>query len=80
MPTKTGDRDPVEVVVHDLQFEFEGRLPDEIIVSLAEEEVSAFETAKVRDFVPVMAWRRARVRARWLVARGSDRTEPRPTS
>jgi uncharacterized membrane protein YcjF (UPF0283 family) len=60
-------RDPVQVVTHDLQAEFDDTLSHETIAMLASEEVQAFEDAEVREFVSILAWRRARRRA-WVLA------------
>jgi hypothetical protein len=70
-------RDPIRVVVHDLQVEFEGSLSDETIAALAAEEVGALEDSAVRAFVPTLAWRRARRRASAL-AWGGEAPGSRP--
>ncbi len=69
-PVEMGVRDPVQVVTNDLLAEFSGTLSHETISSLALEEVRAFEDAGVREFVPILAWRRARRRAWALAWRG----------
>jgi len=66
-PVELGVRDPVQVVTHDLLSEFNEALSHETISLLAAEEVQAFEDAGVREFVPILAWRRARRRA-WALA------------
>ncbi|MGZ5290674.1 MAG: three-helix bundle dimerization domain-containing protein [Actinomycetota bacterium] len=66
-----GVRDPVQVVTHDLLAEFDETLSHETISTLAVEEVRAFEDAEVREFVSVLAWRRARKRA-WVLAWGGE--------
>ncbi|MGZ5290463.1 MAG: three-helix bundle dimerization domain-containing protein [Actinomycetota bacterium] len=66
-----GVRDPIQAVVNDLKGEFEESLSHETISALAAEEVRAFEDATVREFVPMLAWRRARRRA-WLLAWRGD--------
>ena len=67
MSVEIVERDPVHVVESDLATEFHGRLTHEVIVSLAREEVAALDSAVVRSFVPVLAWRRARQRAQRLL-------------
>lgn len=69
MPVAVGQVvDPVAVVERELGKEFAGQLPDRTLETLAEEEVAAFENAHVPDFVPIFAGRRARVRAKQMVA------------
>lgn len=58
------DRDPIAVVEHDLSVEFGNRLPGDTLHAIAEEAVSELAGARVRDYVPILAWRRARSRAR----------------
>jgi hypothetical protein len=62
------ERDPVDVVRMELAREFTGRLPDDTIELFAVEEVAAFADARVRDFVVVLASRRARARAKAVTA------------
>ncbi len=45
-----------------LAAEFTGRVPPEIIKEVAAEEVAVFDSARVRDYVPIFAWRQARTR------------------
>lgn len=59
-----GERDPVASVEHDLSVEFGDRLPSDALHAIAEDAVSELADARVREFVPVLAWRRARSRAR----------------
>ncbi|MGZ4132860.1 MAG: three-helix bundle dimerization domain-containing protein [Actinomycetota bacterium] len=47
-------------VLADLSREFGGALPRDVIVSAARRAVEGFEGARVDDFVPILAWRRAR--------------------
>jgi hypothetical protein len=55
-------RDEFEIVEHELQAEFEGIVSTEELSTIAREEVDAFGSARVRDFVPILAWRQARSR------------------
>jgi hypothetical protein len=61
------ERDPVETVEHDLMVEFGDRLTPDVLHTMAEEAVSELSDARVHEFVPVLAWRRARSRARVAV-------------
>ena len=72
MPVKIVQAYPVTVLERELGQEFAGRLPDATIATLAEEEVAVFEKARVREFVLLLAGRRARIRAKQMVA--VDRT------
>ncbi|MGE5226380.1 MAG: three-helix bundle dimerization domain-containing protein [Planctomycetaceae bacterium] len=47
-------------VLADLSREFGGTLPREVIAGAARRAVEGFEGARVDDFVPILAWRRAR--------------------
>jgi hypothetical protein len=67
MGTAVRERDPIATVEHDLAVEFGGRLPEATLHAMAEEAVSELSDARVRDFVPVLAWRRARSRARIVI-------------
>jgi hypothetical protein len=59
---------PIEETIHDplprlreqLAGEYEGMVPPETIDQVAERALEEFEGARIRDFVPVFAWRRAR--------------------
>jgi hypothetical protein len=62
-------------VEHDLSVEFDGILSRKTISSLASQEVGEFEQEKVREFIPILAWRRARFRARAMA--GSQEPERR---
>ena len=76
MSVAIGQVDPVTVIERELGEEFAGQLPDATIRRLAKEEVAAFANAHVQDFVPVLAGRRARARAKQIVA--IRRTSGRP--
>jgi hypothetical protein len=58
------ERDPITVVERDLSVEFGDRIPGATLHAMAEEAVSELADARVPDFVPILAWRRARSRAR----------------
>jgi hypothetical protein len=51
-------------VVEQLCTEFGDRLDPVMIRAVAAEELNHFAGAKVREFVPIFAWRRARARLR----------------
>jgi hypothetical protein len=61
------ERDPIETVEHDLAAEFGDRLTPDMLHTMAEEAVSELSDARVHEFVPVLAWRRARTRAQVVV-------------
>lgn len=67
--------DPVIVIERELDEEFADELWDVTIKTLAEEEVARFENAHVRDFVPLLAGRRARDRAKKIVAEHAAKAE-----
>jgi hypothetical protein len=54
--------DPIPKVEHQLTAEFKGRVPDEVIREVARSSVDEFRDARVKDFVPILAARRARSR------------------
>jgi hypothetical protein len=68
MSVNMAERDPIDVVKLELTLEFAGRLSDDTIESLAVAEVASFDGAKVRDYVVLLAGRRARAHAKALVA------------
>jgi hypothetical protein len=45
-----------------LSDEFAGRVDPETIRRVVEEEAAFFHDTRVKDFVPILAWRRARAR------------------
>lgn len=57
-------RDPLPSLRRQLADEYGGDVPQETIEKVAEQSLGEFQGAKVRDFVPVFAWRRARQRLR----------------
>lgn len=61
-------RDPVRTVEHDLTVEFGDDLPEDTLHTIAQEAVRELADARVREFVPILAWRRARARARARIA------------
>ena len=63
-------RDPVGCVHRDLKREFGGSIPDTLLRSWAHEAVAEYRGARVREFVDVLAWRRARGWARASLAAG----------
>jgi hypothetical protein len=56
--------DPLPGLRQQLRDEYGGSLPDETIDLAAREALDAYAHARVREFVPVFAWRRARRRLR----------------
>jgi len=62
-PLEEAIRDPLPGLRKQLADEYEG-LPDEEIDQAAQQALDELAEAKVREFVPVIAWRRARERLR----------------
>jgi hypothetical protein len=56
------DRDPETIVFDRLEEEFGDGIDPALLHEIAREEVEGFESARVRDFVPIIAWRQARAR------------------
>lgn len=56
------DRDPETIVFDRLEEEFGDGVDPVLLREIAREEVEGFESARVRDFVPIIAWRQARAR------------------
>ena len=53
-------RDPLPGLKEQLEDEFGDSVPKERIDEVAEEVFHQFDAARIREFVPVFAWRRAR--------------------
>jgi hypothetical protein len=62
--TRTDPIDPLPGLRRRLASEYGGSVPDESIDLAAREALADLSGARVRDFVPVFAWRRARRRLR----------------
>jgi hypothetical protein len=62
-PLEEALKDPLPGVKKQLAQEYE-YLPDEAIDEAAKQAVDELAEARVREFVPVIAWRRARKRLR----------------
>jgi hypothetical protein len=60
----SASRDPVSWVRGVLSREFADRLDAETIGRVAAEEVEALNGSRIRDFIPILAMRRARLRLR----------------
>jgi hypothetical protein len=56
--------DPLPGLLRQLEAEYGDDVPSETIDRVAKESLGDFRGAKVRDFVPVFAWRHARQRLR----------------
>ena len=63
-PQGAGSRDQLSWVCTALYREFGNRLDAVTIERVAAEEVAAFDEARVRDFIPILAMRRGRRRLR----------------
>jgi Protein of unknown function (DUF3562)/Protein-tyrosine-phosphatase-like, N-terminal domain len=64
MHTDHTKEDPLARVRGQLEAEYGGTLPRERIDRTAQEAVAALSDARIRDFVPLLAWRQARARLR----------------
>ena len=62
IPGGEGRQDHVSWVSEALSREFADRLDGVTIERVAAEEIAAFDEARVRDFIPILAARRARRR------------------
>jgi hypothetical protein len=67
-PSPKAHRDPAESVHRDLIREFGGSIPHGLLRTWAHEAVEELGDARVREFVDVFAWRRAREWARSSLA------------
>ena len=56
--------DPLPGLRKQLTDEYGDSVPADVIDLVARQSLGEFQKAKVRDFVPVFAWRRARRRLR----------------
>jgi hypothetical protein len=63
-PTKDAVRDPLPGLSEQLAGEYGGIVPRQKIDRAAKEALGEREGARIREFVPVLAWRRARARLR----------------
>jgi hypothetical protein len=73
------DADQSSLVIPPLMDEFGERVDPSVIREVAIHELSLFDGAKVRDFVPIIAWRLARARLLEEVAPTRSRA-PDPSS
>ena len=62
MELHTGVESSADAVEQMLGAEFQGRVLPGTIRQVAAEEVAAFASARVRTFIPIFAWRQARIR------------------
>jgi hypothetical protein len=63
-PTDQGRADPLPGLRKQLEEEYGDRVPPETIEIVARQSLGAYQSARVREFVPVFAWRLARRRLR----------------
>lgn len=63
-PTGEAIRDPLPGLREQLTSEYGGVVPREKIDQVAEQALDELEGARIREFVAVFAWRRARARLR----------------
>ena len=69
-------RDPMPRLCGKLVDEYGEVVSRETIAETAEQALGEFEEARVREFVPVFAWRRARARLRQALSDGSEVEQP----
>lgn len=63
-PMEGATRDPLPGLREQLTTEYGSIVPRERIDQAAEQALNELESTRIRDFVPVFAWRRARARLR----------------
>jgi hypothetical protein len=61
-PTDQVHADPLPGLLQQLEEEYGDRVPPETIEIVARQSLGAYQGARVREFVPVFAWRLARSR------------------
>ena len=61
-PSKPPIADLFSRLRNQLEEEYGGSVPPDMIDRVAEQSLREFQGARVREFVPVFAWRRARQR------------------
>jgi hypothetical protein len=64
MNVETSDSNQLSFVVDRLAGEFGSRVDPDTLRAVAVREMASFEGARVRDFVPILAWRQARMQLR----------------
>ena len=62
-PLEESIRDPFPRLSKQLTEEFEGQ-PEDLIEQTARHSLDRYQSAKVREFVPIFAWRHARMHLR----------------
>ena len=62
-PLEEGFKNPLPRLKKQLSEEFEGQPPD-LIDRAAQHSLDRYRSAKVREFVPIFAWRHARLHLR----------------
>ena len=62
-------KDPLPGLCQRLAHEFDGAVPREEIDQAAEEALKELDDARIREFVPIFAWRNARASLRTFRAR-----------
>jgi Protein of unknown function (DUF3562) len=55
----------LHVLREQLEQEYGGRIPAEEIDDVARQALAEFRDVRINDYVPVLAWKRARGRLRW---------------
>ena len=63
-PPDRATRDPLHALREQLEAEYGDTVPHAAIDEAATEALGELHDARIREFVPVFAWRRARMRLR----------------
>lgn len=59
------EADGLHTLRKQLEEEYGGRIPAEEIDDIARQALAEFRDVRISDYVPVLAWKRARGRLRW---------------
>jgi hypothetical protein len=76
---RSAEADPLPTLRQWLMDEFGGSESAEMIDRVARQSLNDLGNARVPDFVPMFAWRRARIQLRGRADRRTDREHPMTT-
>lgn len=65
-------KDPLPGLCQRLAREFDGAVPREVIDQAAQEALEELDDARIREFVPIFAWRTARASLRTTLVASSS--------
>jgi hypothetical protein len=77
-PGPDGQQDELDRFRQDLTREFGDRVPEGTLTRIASETWERFRGARLREFVPVFAWREARARLKALIIEPTQGFEGTP--